>query len=272
MGYKHISLLLFLMLIISCKTIQGDREKNDLNYMQNIDSTAINAAIAHAKFNTIQVGDQLVISVTALDNKVAAPFNQNYASTAVIQPFAAGGNTPTEGQAAIAGPTYIVDAEGHINFPELGKIETKGKTLINLKEELTQRLTRYIINPIVNIKLANFRVTVIGEVNRQGEYVLANGQGTLLNVLGMAGDLSMYGDRENVMMIRTIDGVVTKEKINLTKADFINSPFYQLKQGDVIFVPSNKTKDIISKQNPNLPLIISAVGTVITLLAILIRR
>lgn len=273
MKYKHLPvLLLALFFVHSCQVFQNKNRDNELNYMQNIEKIATDKAVENQQHNTIQAGDQLIIMVSASDMKVVAPFNKNYMSTGLIQPFPAGGNMPTEGQTVLAGPTYIVDNNGDINFPELGMINTKNRTLDALKEELTEKLTRYIKNPMVSIKLANFRVTVLGEVSRQGEYVIANGQGTLLNALGLAGDATMYGDRENVLVIRTVDGVITKTKIDLTDANFFKSPFYNLKQGDVIYVPASKTKERMARQNPNLPLIISAIGTVITLLAILIRR
>lgn len=248
------------------------KEKNDLNYMQNIDQTAISNAVNHLNSNTIQPGDQLVILVSAVDNKVAAPFNKNYSSSNLIQPFAPGGNVPTEGQTSISGPTYVVDPNGDIVFPELGSIHTNGKTLDDLRLDLTERLSRYIIKPTVSIRIANFRVTVLGEVNRQGEYVLSSGQGTLLNALSMAGDLSMYGTRTNILVVRTVDGVRTNETVDLTDAKFFNSPYYYLKQGDVIYVSSNKTKERISKQDPNIPIYLTIVGSLITIFALIFRK
>lgn len=264
-------LLIFGFLMTSCSILEGKKNENDLNYMKNIEGTALQSAQPNAAINTIQTGDQLIISVSAPDMKVAAPFNQNYYSSELIQPNAPGGNTPTQGQTTLTGPMYIVDAAGNINFPFLGIINTTGKNISSLRDELTQKITKYIINPTVNVRLANFRVTILGEVNRQGEYTMPNGQATLLSALGLAGDLSMYGKRDDIMVIRTVDGVITQEKINLTDANFINSPFFNLKQGDVIYVPATKTKDIVSKQNPNLPLYISAVGTIVTILALIIR-
>ncbi|MEI3790031.1 MULTISPECIES: polysaccharide biosynthesis/export family protein [unclassified Chryseobacterium] len=254
--------------LVSCKT--NPNAKNDLNYMQNIEKVAVESSSRNSN-NTIQVGDQLVILVTAKDMDVVKPFNQNYSSSEIIQTNAsAGGNTPNQGMTSISGPMYIVDAEGNIDFPVIGKINTVNKDLINLKEELRSKLSQYVINPSVNIRLANFKVTVLGEVNKQGDYTISNGQATILNALGLAGDLTMFGKREDVLVIRTENGVVTHGKINLLDANLINSPYYNLKQGDAIIVAANNTKDLTSKQNPNTGLYLTAASIAITAVAVVV--
>lgn len=254
--------------LVSCKTNQS--AKNDLNYMQNIEQVAIESSSRNSS-NMIQAGDQLVILVTAKDMDVVRPFNQNYSSSEIIQTnISAGGNTPNQGVTTISGPMYIVDAEGNIDFPVLGKINTTNKDLIGLKEELKDRMSKYVINPTINIRLANFKVTVLGEVNKQGDYTISNGQATILNALGLAGDLTMYGKREDVLVIRTENGVVTHGKINLQDANLINSPYFNLKQGDAIIVASNNTKNLSSKQNPNTGLYLTAASIAITAAAVVV--
>jgi len=141
---------------------------------------------------------------------------------------------------------------------------------VDLKEELREKMKKYVINPTINIRLANFKVTVLGEVNRQGDYTISNGQGTILNALGMAGDLTMYGKREDVLVIRTENGQGIHGKVNLQDADLINSPYYYLKQGDAIIVPANNTKDIQAKQNPNTGLYLTAASIAITAVAVVV--
>ncbi|MFC3159083.1 polysaccharide biosynthesis/export family protein [Chryseobacterium arachidis] len=200
------------LVLVSCKVNQN--AKNDLNYMQNIENVAIESSIKNSS-STIQPGDQMVIMITAKDMDVVKPFNQNYSSSEVIQNNgSAGGNTPNQGATSISGPTYIVDADGNIDFPELGKINVSGKTLVEFKDELRENLKQYIINPTVNIRLANFKITMLGEVNRQGDYIISNGQGTIWNALGMAGDLTMYGKRDDILIIRTeMDRLLTERLI-----------------------------------------------------------
>ncbi|MCW3159876.1 polysaccharide biosynthesis/export family protein [Chryseobacterium oryctis] len=254
--------------LVSCKVNQN--AKNDLNYMQNIENIAIESSAKNSN-STIQSGDQLVILITAKDMDVVKPFNQNYSSSEMIQGnVTAGGNMPNQGMTTLSGPTYIVDANGNIDFPILGSINTIGKTLVDLKQDLKEKMERYVINPTINIRLANFKVTILGEVNRQGDYTISNGQGTILNALGMAGDLTMYGKRDEVLVIRTENGQVTHGKVNLQDANLINSPYYNLKQGDAIIVAANNTKDIQAKQNPNTGLYLTAASIAITAAAVVV--
>lgn len=263
-----ILVILSALLLVSCRT--NPNAKNDLNYLQNIEKVAIESS-AKNSVNTIQKGDQLVILITAKDMDVVKPFNQNYSSSEIVQSNAtAGGNTPNQGATNVSGPTYIVDSEGNIDFPVLGAINVGGKTLVELKDDLREKIQQFVINPTVNIRLANFKVTILGEVNRQGDYTISNGQGTILNALGMAGDLTMYGKRDDVLVIRTENGVVSHGKINLQDANLINSPYYYLKQGDAIIVSSNNTKDFQAKQNPNTGLYLTAASIAITAVAVVV--
>ncbi|KMQ67894.1 sugar transporter [Chryseobacterium sp. FH2] len=256
------------LVLVSCKVNQN--AKNDLNYMQNIEQIAVDNSLRNSR-SAIQPGDQLVILITAKDMDVVKPFNQNYSSSEMIQSnITAGGNTPNQGMTSIVGPTYIVDSNGNIDFPILGSINTNGKTLVELKEEMKEKMQQYVINPTVNIRLANFKVTVLGEVNRQGDYTISNGQGTILNALGMAGDLTMYGKREDVLVIRTENGIVSHGKVNLQDANLINSPYYNLKQGDAIIVSTNNTKDIQAKQHPNTGIYLTAASIAITAAAVIV--
>lgn len=256
------------LVLVSCKT--NPNAKNDLNYLQNIEKVAIESS-AKNSVNTIQKGDQLVILITAKDMAVVKPFNQNYSSSEFVQTNAlAGGNTPNQGMTTVSGPTYIVDNSGNIDFPILGIINTEGKTLVDLKEELRNKMMRYVINPTVNIRLTNFKVTVLGEVNRQGDYIISNGQGTILNALGLAGDLTMYGKRDDVLIIRHEDGQIIHGKVDLHDANLINSPYYYLKQGDAIIVASNKTRDLTAKQNPNTGLYLTAISIGVTAIAVVV--
>lgn len=265
---KILTIVLASSLVVSCKV--NPNAKNDLNYMQNIEQVAITASAKNSA-NTIQAGDQLIILITAKDMDVVKPFNQNYSSSELIQSNGnAGGNTPNQGSVSLAGPTYIVDGNGDIDFPVLGIISTSGKTLVEFKDELRTRMTKYVINPTVNIKLANFKITILGEVNRQGDYTVSNGQGTILNALGMAGDLTQYGKREDILVVRTENGVVSHGRINLQDANLINSPYYNLKQGDAIIVSANKVKEITSKQNPNTTIYLTAASIAITAVAVVI--
>lgn len=261
--------LFSILLLISCKV--KDNVQNDLNYMQNIEQVAIESSAKNSG-NTIQTGDQLVILITAKDMDVVKPFNQNYSSSEFIQGnnAFAGGNMPNQGMVTSSGPTYIVDTSGNIDFPVIGRINTTSKTLIDVKNEIREKVSQYVINPTVNLRLTNFKVTVLGEVNRQGDYVITNGQATIWNALGLAGDLTGYGKRTDVLVIRTENGTVTHGKVDLKDANLMNSPFFYLKQGDAIIVQSTKAKEIVSRQNPNTGLYLTAISIGVTAIAVVI--
>ena len=255
---KNIFLLFFatLILLISCKT----KEKaSELNYMQNVEQIATEASLI-SSVSTIQKGDQLVIYVSAKNMEVVRPFNQSYYSAETTSP-----NT-----AQNAERLYLVDSEGSINFPILGSINTSGKKVEELKNELTERITTYVKNPTVTVRLANFKVTILGEIARPGQYTIPEGQTTLLNAIGLAGDVTMYAKRNDILLVRNENGVITKERINLLDANFFNSPYFHLKQGDVIYVSSNAIKDKIAKQNPNTGIYIAVAGMIIGLAGIFI--
>lgn len=267
---KNIVLVLIsaFFIIVSCTA----RDKgSDLNYMQNIEQIATEEAIKNTA-STLQVGDQLVILVTAKDMDVVKPFNQNYSSGEISQTSLPSSNMPTQGQTVISGPLYIIDSKNEIDFPVLGKLSTAGKTLVEFKDDLRSKLNEYIKNPSISIRITNYKVTILGEVTKPGQYVIPDGQTTLLNALGLAGDLTMYGKREDILIVRTENGHVEKARINILKADFIKSNYYNLKQGDVIYVSPNETKEKTAKLDPNMPIYISVAGIVVTILALVFKK
>ncbi|WP_233701822.1 polysaccharide biosynthesis/export family protein [Kaistella solincola] len=229
--------------------------------MQNAEQIA--TAAASSQLNTVQKGDQLVIFVTAKNMEVVKPFNQAYYSSQNSISTTPSSSNSTE-------KTYLVNSEGDIDFPILGAINTTDKTLEEVKNDLTQRITAYVKNPTVTVRLANFKVTVLGEVTRPGQYSLPEVNPTLLSAIGIAGDLTMYGKREDILIVRNVDGQPTKERLNLLDANFVNSPYFYLKQGDVIYVSSNETKAKIARQDPNTSIYLAVAGTIIGLAGIFI--
>ena len=245
--------------------------KKKLDYLQNIESVALEASMKNAK-STIQPNDQLVIMVTAKDMDVVKPFNQNFSSGQILQYSLPSNNVPAQSQTSASGPTYVVDSQGNIEFPVIGKINTENKTTEELRDILKKEISKYVLNPQVSVRNTNYKITVLGEVNRPGTYNIPDAQTTLLEVLGLAGDLSIYGNREDILVLRNIDGTMTKERIDLTKADFINSPFFYLKQNDVIIVSPNETKQKSSRLDPNAGIYISVASIVVTILALIFKN
>lgn len=254
--------------VLSCKT------QNNMEYLKNIEQVANQASIENVR-TTIQPNDQLLIYVTAKDMSVAAPFNQSVsqdASESRVAYSQPSSNSVASGQASLSGVSYIVYPEGYIEFPIIGRVETNGKSTEELKEELVSKIKRYVISPTVSVRYGNYRVSVLGEVNRPGQYVLPNEGSNLLNVLALAGDLTVYGKRDNVLIVREENGVRTQAYVNLSDANFINSPYYHLKQNDVVYVTPNTTKKNSAFFGPQTGIYISVASIIVTILALVIRK
>ncbi|WJK01631.1 polysaccharide biosynthesis/export family protein [Elizabethkingia anophelis] len=259
-----------LMLLLATLAIVSCRTRNDINYLQDIDKTATETAL-RMENNTLQPGDQVVINIMAKDLDVVKPFNQNYSSGQTLQnPQISGNISPVIPTAS--GPTYIIDQKGNIDFPVLGKLTTTGLTIEKFKLILVDKVTRYIKDPTVSVKLNNFKIAVMGEVARPGEYVVADGQTTLMKALALAGDLTIYGKRDDILLVRTVDGKIEKARVDILRSDFIDSPYYNLRQGDVIYVSANKTREKSSRLDPNMPIYISVASIIVTILALVIKK
>ncbi|WP_248932842.1 polysaccharide biosynthesis/export family protein [Sphingobacterium siyangense] len=253
-----LSMGLFCALIIILFSSCGSRKK--MVYLQN-DSTQVNT-LYDQYVPKIQVNDILTVVVTAADPKVTAPFNP-------ISSIA-NGNMSQNTDMALR-PTYTVDNDGNITLPMLGKTKVVGLTRIEAIEKIRSELEKYIKDPGVNINFNNFRVSVLGEVARPGSFVLPSERVTVLEALGMAGDLTIRGVRENVMVIREVNGQKTMNRLDLTKQSTLNSPYYYLAQNDVIYVEPNQAQINSSKLGANTNIIISISSLLITVISILTR-
>ncbi|WP_286735611.1 MULTISPECIES: polysaccharide biosynthesis/export family protein [Sphingobacterium] len=256
---KHcVSLGLFytmaLLLLCSC----GSRK--NMVYLQN-DSTQINT-IYEQYIPKIQTNDILTVVVTAADPKVTAPFN----------PLSTMMATTMSQQVDLAlRPTYTVDNDGKITLPMLGKIKIAGLTRLEAIEKIRGELANYIKDPGVNINFNNFRVSVLGEVARPGSFIVPSERVTVLEALSMAGDLTIRGIRENVLIIREEGGQKSIHRLDLTKQSTLNSPYYYLAQNDVIYVEPNKSQINNSKLGANTNVIISVASLLITVISVLTR-
>lgn len=206
---------------------------------------------------TIQPDDQLVITVSARDFAATQPFNQV--------------NYYYQNQSEVRLQSYLVDQEGYIEYPVLGKIKLGGLTRPEAMSHMKTLLAEYIIDPGVTIQISNFKVTVLGEVNVPGSYSLPNERITVLDAIGLAGDLTINGVRENVLIIREIGSEKTFHRLNLTSSDIFNSPVYYLKQNDVVYVEPNKAQINSSTYSRNTSIIISIAGLIITVISVLTR-
>ena len=167
--------------------------------------------------------------------------------------------------------SYLIDNKGNIEFPILGTIKLEGLSRIEATAMLKEKLSEYIKDPIVNVRLLNFTITILGEVNRPGTYTVQDERISLTEALGLAGDLTIYGQRENILLIREVNEEKRYASIDLTSVNSINSPYYYLSQNDVLYIQPNNAKVRSSRYTQNNAVIIAAVGTLATIIAILIR-
>lgn len=187
--------------------------------------------------------DLLAIMVNSKNPELALPFNMPLVSYQVG--YQSGYNQRILG--------YLVDSDGNIDFPILGKIHVAGMTRKELTEYLKQRLMDedYIKDPIVTVQFLNFKISVMGEVNRPGSFDISSDRITLLEALSKAGDLTIYGRRDRVAVIREVDGVRTILYHDLRSSDIFQSPCYYLQQNDIVYVEPNKIKTGQSRINQN---------------------
>ena len=183
--------------------------------------------------NEIQIDDVLNITVGALIPETAIPYNKNFGEIQQNQNIEV---MKLEG--------YLVSQDKTINFPVLGIVSVAGKTTITLEKELKDRLKAggYLIDPIVTVRLLNAKVTILGEVKIPGTFTFTENNMSFLQALGLAGDLTINGDREDVILIRNVDGIQTASHINLTSADWLSGNNQNIKSNDVIVVNPNASK------------------------------
>lgn len=167
--------------------------------------------------------------------------------------------------------TYLVDSDGNIDFPVLGKIKLAGLSRKEADQKLIVLLSEYIKNPGINLRILNYKFSVLGEVNRPGSYAVSSERITLLEALSKAGDLTIYGKRSDILVIREHNGKKNYKHIDITKSDFINSDYYYLVQNDVVLVNPNRTRQNAAAVGPNSSVILSAIS-ILTSIAVLLFK
>lgn len=212
--------------------------------------------------NTLQPDDNLIITITAANADLVKEFNMMFLYTQGTEMRNANDNTPY---------TYLIDQSGEINFPVIGKVKLAGLTRTQAEALLKDKLTKYVNNPGVTIRVTNFKVSVIGEVTRPGQQQIGGDRLTIFEAVSAAGDLTIYGQRKDVMVIREKDGVKNIAYIDLTSPDLITSPYYYLAHNDVVYVKPNKTRVNSSVVGPNLTLALSTISLLITIITLTTR-
>lgn len=252
---NSLKLAFAILLLISMGSCVSNK---DMLYLQDKEGIKVMETIVKVA-PKMQQGDILSINVSAVDAEATLPFNLY--ETPIL------GNTMTNAKPL----SYLVNSDGEINFPVLGKIKAEGYTTKELTNNLTEALAVYIKNPIVNIRLTNFKVTVLGEVKLPGTYPVPNERISILEAIGLAGDLTIQGKRQTVVLIREQEGKRTFVDIDLTSKELLNSPYFYMAQNDVLIVEPNKSKINSSAVGANTGIILTSISFLISIVAILIR-
>ena len=173
-------------------------------------------------------------------------------------------NLANAGTGTSATQGFLVDQDGNIQYPRVGKVKAEGLTKQQLSEEIKKKLTGPLSNPSVIIRLTNFKVTMLGEVARPGPITLPSEKVTILEAIGLAGDINQYGKKDDVVILREVDGAVEHGKIDLSSKNLFESPYYFLRQNDVVLVNPNKNKARLSDQvfNQRLGIAFSIINTI----------
>lgn len=226
----------YLIYLVNLSFITSCNSSRNLVYFSDLkDSAEYKTAIINSNETRIQPDDLLSITVSTLNPESNALFNNGVLQTVD------GTNSPKTATTANEG--YLVDKSGFVNFPVVGRIKLGGLTKEEARDRILNELKKYIKgNAIVNIRFLNFRVTVIGEVNRPSTINVPGDKINILEALGLAGDMTAFGKRENVLIIREKNNSRNITRIDLTNKEALNSPYFYLQQNDIVYVEPDKVK------------------------------
>lgn len=243
-------------------------------YFQDLkDTSKIYSQTINSNYEVqIQPDDVLGISVNSINPQAASIFNVvNNASQLNPEPYTSGTatNLNTSNYNDVVNG-YLVNKQGLINFPVLGDLKVTGLTTSELKDTLLGRLNKYLETPIVNVRLLNYKVTILGEVVHPASYSIASERISVIDAIGMAGDLTIYGKRENILLIREVNGKRNFIRLNLNSSNLFQSPYYYLKQNDIVYVEPSKAKVDVLQSNTLRT--IGVVASVISVLVLILVR
>jgi len=253
---KKLIILFIPFLIIGCTTTK------EIVYYQDIDNKDLEPVPDVYSHNKIQINDILNIEVAALNPESVAPYK-----------FNTGGNNQQQVQNVemlkLLG--YLVNSDGEINFPQLGRIEAGGKNTLELELYLEELLKEFVQNPTVRVRIINFKFTFEGEVNKPGTYETTEENITLQQAFGMAGGLGIRGKRENILIIRQLEGERVVKRIDMTKTDWMNTEYAYVKPNDIIYVEPNKPQIASAGFISNIGTVISVISFLTTLTLLITR-
>lgn len=257
---KAFALLLGVVVLASCAS------QKRVIYLQD---TQADEQIKIAQDYQIRIKplDRLTVVVNSRDPELAAPFNTSTSLNSLT-------GTPLSTYSSNSASLQIrtVDENGDLDMPIIGPIQCKGKTRSELAQEIADKIREggYISDPTVNIQFADMKISVIGEVARPGQYDITNDRISLLDALSLAGDLTIYGVRSDVKVIREENGVRTTASLDLTSQDIYDSPYFYLQQNDVIYVKPNKYRAQAGEISQNRSFYISLISTAVSVATLIV--
>jgi len=253
--FKKIILIFFTIIISSCVS------RKDIVYFQNdqIDQAKVNNTYK----TTFKSDDLLQITISAADLEAAKPFNLSAVTYATTSNRAVG--TPQQ-------QSYLVNSQGYVNFPILGELKLAGLTRPEAIDLLKAKLDPdYLKNPTINISITNFSITILGAVAKPGRFTIPNERITVLEALGLAGDLDIGALRNNVKVHREENGTKKTYELDLRSNSIFTSPAYYLQQNDVVYAEPNKPISQDAAYNKNTGLFISVASVLVALISVLTR-
>ena len=259
---RHLWLMLLPFLLVACQSYKK------VPYFQDVD--VVNQAKQQERLYDARImpKDLLTIVVSCTNPELAVPFNLTVASNAGM---AVSSSSYVTAQPTLQ--TYLVDNDGDINFPVLGELKLGGLTKKEAEQLIIDRLKPYIKEtPIVTVRMVNYKISVIGEVARPGTFTISNEKVNLLEALAMAGDMTVYGLRDNVKLIREdANGKQQIITLDLNKAETILSPYYWLQQNDIVYITPNKAKARNSDVGNSTSLWFSATSILVSVVSLLVN-
>jgi polysaccharide biosynthesis/export protein len=226
--------------------------KRNLVYFSDLGETEeYKTSVKNYTESKIQEDDLLDITVSSMNPESNLLFNPSPATSVA----AAGASKGNEG--------YLVDKNGNVNFPVLGKVKLAGLTKNEAIDKMTKELQVHVKNPTVNIRFLNFKITVVGEVNRPSSFIIPTDKINIIEALGLAGDMTVYGKRENVLIVREKEGVRSTARVNLNNKSLLASPYFYLEQNDIVYVEPIKAKAAQASVTP------ARIGIVLSIISIL---
>lgn len=251
----------FLMVCFSIFIFSSCTSRKEIVYFQNMESGKEENTVQRYK-TTLQPDDLLVITVSAIDMDAVRPFNL------ITAGYSPNNNT------VVGNPknqAYLIATDGTINFPVIGTLKLGGLSKTEAIALLKEKIEVYVKDPIINIEMVNFKISVLGEVKQPGTFTIPNERITIMEALGLAGDLNITGKRNNVLIIRDTNGIKTYTRVDLTKKELFSSPFYYLQQNDVVYIEPNKARINSADYNPNTGVYLTLASILISLVSILSR-